>query len=90
MVEEEDDFKFQQRKFNEMTEFAIVSDYEIISKYLIFLKNGRYMDNSKDLNLSILFYFERIVKLLKGEWLFFQAETLTIFNELLNSSHFSK
>ena len=38
------------------------------------------MDNSKDLNLSILFYFERIVKLRKGEWLFFQAETLTIFN----------
>lgn len=58
MIEEdEDDFKFQQRKFNEMTEFAIIADYEIISKYLLFFKNERFLDNHKDLNLSILFYF---------------------------------
>lgn len=56
-----------------MTEFAIVSDYETISKYLIFLKNEQFLENSREFNTAIFFYFEKIVNLLKGEWLFFQA-----------------
>ena len=56
-----------------MTEFAIVADYDIISKYLIFLKHGRFKENEPSLNKAIFFYFERVVNLLRGEWLFFQA-----------------
>lgn len=89
-LEEEEDFRFQERKFNEMTEFAVVADYEIISKHLLFLKNERFLDNAHEINIAIFFYFERIVKLLKGEWLFFQAETLSVFTVLLNHSQFSK
>lgn len=49
-----------------MTEFAIVADYDIISKHLIFLKHGRFKENESSLNKAIFFYFERIVNLLKG------------------------
>lgn len=30
-----------------MTEFAIIADYAIISKYLIFLKHEQYKENRK-------------------------------------------
>ena len=74
---------FQERKFNEISEFAIIAEYEIISKYLIFLKGERILSNSDEFNDSLFFYFEQISKLLKGEWLFYQAETLVVFKEIL-------
>lgn len=49
-----------------MTQFAIIADYEVISKYLIFLKSDRFLTNNKNLNVAIFFYIERIVTLLKG------------------------
>lgn len=42
------------------------------------------MRNSDEFNESIFFYFEQISKLLKGDWLFFQAETLVVFQEVLS------
>lgn len=64
---------FIERKFNEISEFSIIAEYSIISKYLIFLKNLRFLENTDEFNASIFFYFEKILKLLKGQWLFFQA-----------------
>ena len=74
---------FQERRFNEISEFAIIAEYDIISKYLIFLKNERILSKSDEFNDSLFFYFEQIKKLLKGEWLFYQAETLVVFKEIL-------
>ena len=56
-----------------MSEFAIIADYEIISKHLIFLRHERFLQNSQELNKAIFFYFDRVANLLKGEWLFYQA-----------------
>lgn len=64
---------FQERKFNEISEFAIIAEYDIISKYLIFLKGEKILTNSDEFNDSLFFYFGQISKLLKGEWLFYQA-----------------
>lgn len=70
---------FQERKFNEISEFAIIAEYDIISKHMMFLKDGRVMRNSDEFNESVFFYFEQISKLLRGEWLFYQAESLVVF-----------
>ena len=77
---------FQERKFNEISEFAIIAEYDIISKHMMFLKDGRVMRNSDEFNESVFFYFEQISKLLRGEWLFYQAESLVVFQEILSYS----
>ncbi len=41
---------FQQRRFNEISEFAIIAEYDIITKYLNFLKDERILGNKDDFN----------------------------------------
>ena len=60
-----------------------MAEYAIISKYLYFLKNEKFLTNSEELNDSIFFYLIQIKRLLQGEWLFFQAETLSTFQLML-------
>ena len=48
---------FQERKFNEISEFAIIAEYDIISKYMIFLKGEKILTNSDEFNDSLFFYF---------------------------------
>lgn len=81
-----DEERFQERKYNEKTEFAIIAEYSVITKYMNFLRNERFLTNDDELNESIFYYIQQIKKLLNGEWLFFQAETLCIFQKILASS----
>lgn len=50
------------------------------------MKGERILSNSDEFNDSLFFYFEQISKLLRGEWLFYQAETLVVFKEILSLS----
>jgi hypothetical protein len=81
-----DEERFQERKYNEKTEFAIIAEYSVITKYMNFLRNERFLTNDDELNESIFYYIQQVKKLLNGEWLFFQAETLCIFQKILASS----
>lgn len=75
--------KFQERKCNIVSEFACIASYEIIEKHLLFLKPNNVSFREEELQQAIIHYIETIVGLLKGEWLFFQAQTLNLFNDIL-------
>jgi hypothetical protein len=42
------------------------------------------------LNEGIFYYLQQIKKLLNGEWLFFQAETLCAFQKMLSNHEWAK
>ena len=47
------------------------------------MKDERFLDNSSAFNNAIFFFLMQIKKLLNGEWLFYQAETLSTFQLIL-------
>jgi hypothetical protein len=62
----------------------------VISKYLLFLREERFRENEAELNDAIFYYIGQVKKLLGGEWLFFQAETLGIFQKILACAEWTR
>lgn len=77
---------FQERKFNFMSEFAMITDYAIIAKFLGLIRGNRLLKNRKEINMSVFKFMKRIVDLMKAEWLFFQIDFLNIFHEIISNN----
>ena len=56
----------------------------------MFLRDEKFTTNSEQLNEAIFFYLLQIKKLLNGEWLFYQAETICIFQKILAHHEWAK
>lgn len=70
------------------SEFSYLAEYGIIKKHLSFLEGTRYISNPEPLNIAIFEYLARLDKLLDGAWLFFQADTMLIFEQILTDKAF--
>lgn len=77
---------FQERKFNFMSEFAMITDYAIIAKFLGLIRGDRLLRNRKEINMSVFKFMKRIVDLMKADWLFFQIDFLNVFHEIISNN----
>lgn len=74
---------FQERKFNFMSEFAMIADYGVLTKMLNIIKDDLLLKNEKQLNLSVYKYLKKIMDLMKADWMFFQIDYLNIFQGII-------
>lgn len=84
--DEEQTEEFKERKFNLASEFAILVDYQVVTKMLHAISGKRLETNSESINSSIIKFVSRIVNLLKADWFFYQIDYLLIFQDILNSN----
>ena len=77
---------FQERKFNFMSEFAMISDYGVMSKMLGVIRDGQLLTNDKQLNLSVFKYLKKVLELMKADWMFFQIDYLNILHGIISNS----
>ena len=75
----------QERKFNLMSEFAILAEYDVISKFLYLIRKNKLLTNSSQLNNSVFKFIKRVTDLLQAEWIFFQVDFLKIFHEIISN-----
>ena len=77
---------FQERKFNFMSEFAMIADYGVMSKMLNMIKEDRMLKNEKQLNLSVYKYLKKVFELMKADWMFFQIDYLNILHGIISNN----
>lgn len=79
-AEDDDDVeeKFVERQFNFVSEISIFVDYQVISKYLMIVKDKDYKKNPMLLQ-GVNSMIKRITNQIKATWIFFQFEYLLIF-----------
>jgi hypothetical protein len=80
LAEDDDDVeeKFVERQFNFVSEISIFVDYQVISKYLMIVKDKDYKKNPMLLQ-GVNSMIKRITNQIKATWIFFQFEYLLIF-----------
>lgn len=87
--DEDDDLEnlplFQERKFNFMSEFAMIADYGVLTKMMNVIKDDLLLKNDKQLNLSVFKYLKKIMDLMKADWMFFQVDYLHIFQGIISN-----
>ena len=84
--EEEEQEQFKERKFNLASEFAVLVDYNVVTKMLNAISGDKLQNNPEQINQSVTQFINRIVNLLKADWIFFQIDYLFIFQEILRSN----
>lgn len=84
--EDENEELFQERKFNFMSEFAMIADYGVMTKMLNIIKGDNLLKNDKQLNLSVFKYLKKIIELMKADWMFFQIDYLNILHEIISNN----
>ena len=77
---------FQERKFNFMSEFAMIADYGVMNKMLNMIRDDKLLKNDKQLNLSVYKYLKKILELMKADWMFFQIDYLNIFHQIISNN----
>ena len=77
---------YQERKFNFMSEFAMIADYGVMTKMFWMIKDNLLLTNDKQLNLSVFKYLKKIIDLMKADWMFFQIDYLNVFHQIISNS----
>jgi len=72
-----------ERTFNFVSELSVLVDYDVISKYAFILKHESIYSKKPLLIKACSSFFKRIISQTKQSWIFFQVETLSIFNDFL-------
>jgi hypothetical protein len=80
-----DDYVIKERKYNYYSEFSGFVDYQTIQKMLNLIRGEKMVWNHKRINQGVYNYIYRIVNDLAGEWIFFQMDFLSCFNEILQN-----
>ena len=81
--EEGQESTYQERQFSYAIEFSILIDYDVITKYCFLLKSVK--QNSQRLNDMVARFFQRVIDDCKADWVFFQADYLSVFESVLNA-----
>lgn len=79
--EEEDEEVFQQKKFMFTVEMAQLIDYKIVENVVSLLERADDLDSG--LVSAIAHFFNRIMKQCKGTFIFYQIQTMDIFESFL-------
>lgn len=66
-----------------MSELSVLVDYNVIEKYIYVLKHEEHYKKNPFLIQACSSFFKRIVNQTKQTWIFFQIETLSVFNEYM-------
>lgn len=72
-----------ERAFNFVNELCRLVDYDVIDKYLFILKSPQIYAQRPVVIKACTSFFKRVVSQTKQTWIFFQLETLSIFNDFL-------
>ena len=72
-----------ERTFNFVSELSVLVDYDVISKYAFLLKHESIYSKRPLLMKACSSFFKRIISQTKQTWIFFQIETLSIFNDFV-------
>ena len=81
--EELEDEENIERSFNFVSELSVLVDYDVIQKYTSVLRNVEQYKKHPILLKACTVFFRRIHSQTKQTWIFFQLETLSIFNDFL-------
>ena len=74
-----------ERQFNFLSELSTLVDYNVIEKYLYVIKNDSQSKKNPFLLQACTVFFRRIINQTKQTWIFFQIQTLSIFNKFIQS-----
>ena len=80
--EEDNQVEKVERKFNYAAEISIFADYSVLSKYFYAMKDGLLHKHTR-FSTYYETFFTKIIHSIKGEWLFYQADYLSIMSEFL-------
>lgn len=68
-----------------MADLSVLLEYSVVDKYLYVIKDKRHYESNPFLLKACSAFFKRIVHQVKQTWIFFQLETLSIFNNFLQA-----
>jgi hypothetical protein len=80
MDESDEEEENVERSFNFVSELSILVDYDVIDKFLYVLRNELQYANKPTLLQACSNFFRRIIQQTKQTWIFFQVETLSVFD----------
>jgi hypothetical protein len=72
-----------ERQFNFVVELSRLVDYEVIEKYTYMLSQHQMYRHRPILIKACSSFFKRIISQTKQTWIFFQLDTLSVFNDFL-------
>lgn len=72
-----------ERTFNFVVELSRLVDYDVIEKYIYMLSEAGMYRHRPVLVKACASFFKRIISQTKQTWIFFQLDTLSVFNDFL-------